>query len=148
MKHEVLKYFFVSLFLLFCVIAAILIAAFGITGCTSATQTESPAVVGKWASNLDVNGKTVLLVLDVNQSGRFQDSIVSNAVTLTKESGIWRVAGDLFIQTATQCQDGSPLAPVPCPADPDTTRIRISGDTWTQTGIISGTVTSISFRRL
>lgn len=120
--------------------------------CSPTSQAPTPDYIGTWAGTLTVpNSAPFLLTLEIRPGGTFQDSIASGGNTLFKESGTWKVSGDRLIQFADQCQESGPagkLVLVACSPDPDSTRIDIRNGEWIQSGIMAGSVYSVSFRRV
>lgn len=100
-------------------------------------SSQESEVTGTWISNMAITIDTVqalhAIKIEIQGTHSFVITTKVDGILVVQENGSWKVSGNQFISTPSQCQEADStdvLKLVACPTTADSTLINIVGGNW------------------
>lgn len=113
--------------------------------CSPVATEPAPEFIGKWA---DDSRPPLLFVVEfrADHSATFQ--VRDGGELISRTDGTWTHRAPLLITRDTLCQEGPPLRLIACPAEADTVRAAVDGNSWPLSFERDGEIISFDLRRV
>ena len=113
--------------------------------CTPSAPEPAPDFLGKW---VDTSHAPLLFAVEFRPDHSVTFTVRDGGEITSITDGDWSYRAPLLITRDRTCQEGPPLRLVVCPAEADTVRPAVSGDSWPLSFLEDGQIISFNLRRV